>query len=219
MKKNIFWIVGIILLIGLGIVLAIWAIPKKDNNDFLNDTIENMKKITEYDILMTGMFDNKELTLSANVNKQQKRFFDILNKTDNLELSGTYEYLFKEDETKTVMNVYYNNEIVTSHEIPFESKEQMSAQDSTLLLDKLVDLLANDKVKCENKTCSYTLKNYDKNNLLLLLSLPTFGLYKDYLDSDDNLTLSYIITETTISEVTFNFTNGQSFKLTFSNFR
>ena len=125
----------------------------------------------------------------------------------------------KEDETKTVMNVYYNNEIVTSHEIPFESKEQMSAQDSTLLLDKLVDLLANDKVKCENKTCSYTLKNYDKNNLLLLLSLPTFGLYKDYLDSDDNLTLSYIITETTISEVTFNFTNGQSFKLTFSNFR
>lgn len=88
MKKNIFWIVGIILLIGLGIVLAIWAIPKKDDNDFLNDTIENMKKITEYDILMTGMFDNKELTLSANVNKQQKRFFDILNKTDDLELSG-----------------------------------------------------------------------------------------------------------------------------------
>ena len=79
--------------------------------------------------------------------------------------------------------------------------------------------LTNEKAKCQKETCIYTPKNYEKSTLLFLIAIPTFGLYKDYLNEDDNLTLTYTIAETTISEATFNFTYGQSFKLTFSNFR
>ncbi len=221
MKRKYILIGLLVCVIFLVSILFLIKTSNKNDDNFLKETKEKMQQVISYDVTLNGNFSNSTLTINANVDKSKdpNRFYEILEKSDDQGLSGIYELLFKESEHKATLNLYDNIELITTHDIPLETEEQMKLQNSALLLYTLADFLTNEKVKCQKETCIYTPKNYEKSTLLFLIAIPTFGLYKDYLNEDDNLTLSYTITETTISEVIFNFKDGQSFKLTFSNFR
>ena len=203
-KKSLIYIISIIfcfLIIG---GLCFFFNRQKENNLLIMKN--RLQKLDSYELSITSNFPEGNIKSQAKIKRteEQNSYYMTLEKSDNKDQSGTFEYVFKKNPLEVSLNVYYEEKLLHSQKLDITDEKE----DSTALLYDLAEYLSSKTISCQESECVYKPSLLERNDIIIKILLPTFGAYSYILQDDLNFKITYFIEDTSVKEIHLDFDDG-----------
>lgn len=144
-KKSLIYIISIIFcFLIIGGLCFFFNRQKEDNLLIMKNRLQ---KLDSYELSITGNFPEGNIKSQAKIKRteEQNSYYMTLEKSDNKDQSGTFEYVFKKNPLEVSLNVYYEEKLLHSQKLDITDEKE----DSTALLYDLAEYLSSKTISCQ----------------------------------------------------------------------
>lgn len=220
MKKKHIILIVITILFGIaliGIFSVFFHKPDIEDSNELNvlDVITRIDSIKEYQMtIFSNAKHNIEINATCNLDEKENSILADINIDGEEPIDSTIKYIYPHDSKTITQEIYANDKIIATNQMPQDSTVDLRQLDPTGLLKFFATSLETDNV-CNSETCYYVLSSQELFSFSMHLDILTFGLLFESLNNLESLPVTVTFEDVKIKNVVVVLSNTEQIQIAF----